>query len=558
MKKKIRDLAQNKSFCTLAWTGTSISPTGYLAPCCLFEESIKDQSGNSFKIYQDEIGVALNSTYMKNVRAKMISGELIDACSQCYSAESHGGISLRTQSNADPILIKEDYSIDEYVEPYYIDFKLNNKCNLKCRMCQPKDSNLVYNEFSEISKAEPSFANFENTKLYDPELRIDLNDFPNWEDSDDFFKKIEHQLPHLKSISLVGGEPLIVESVYRILDLAIETGHAEHIKVFVTSNFMAVNEAKLVKFVEHFKMFTIFISLDAVSSELHYIRFPSKFDRILSNYKKFFEISKTNPRFLLRFAVTIQMYNLLYLDGILNFLDQLHKEDELHFDGLLPPLSFTYVKFPKHLSMDIAPDNIRKVALAKIKMQIIDSVCYKAFPKHATQINQLMGAIKDSISPDRERLIQEFLYYTEVLDKKRGQRLQDHLPELHKLLVENNFSARPPLENIHIIREKGWFFSDKKNLKDAINCFEKALTIENEDHFIDYRELGWMYFARRKFDQSYENYKKAFAINQEDIHTARGLIYASLKVKDKNLARQALDTAIRIEPENKELRNIKI
>jgi hypothetical protein len=62
---KREELIQNPSFCTLAWTGLSVSPTGTMTPCCLFERAIEIKEGQSYRIYEDDISTAYNSDFMK-------------------------------------------------------------------------------------------------------------------------------------------------------------------------------------------------------------------------------------------------------------------------------------------------------------------------------------------------------------------------------------------------------------------------------------------------------------------------------------------------------------
>ena len=219
----------SKTFCVKAFGGISVTPSGACAPCCLFERMISDEKGQPFKIWQVDIEKSNNSEFMREVRRKMLAGEAVDPCRQCYQVEAHGGVSLRMQANS------TDYEMPDVLDPDFIypalslDLKLNNRCNLKCRMCQPRDSHLVYNEFEKISKTMPEFQFYSNANLTDPDLEIPLDQIPEWSNSEDFFEKLDRMLSTIRKIAIVGGEPLLLDEVYRLIDLCVERGFASNI-----------------------------------------------------------------------------------------------------------------------------------------------------------------------------------------------------------------------------------------------------------------------------------------------------------------------------------------
>ena len=76
-------LFHNKTFCMLPWTGINVEPNNRVRPCCEFQQSL----GNSSV---DSLETIWNSSSWKQVRTKMLAGERVAACDNCYQKESTG------------------------------------------------------------------------------------------------------------------------------------------------------------------------------------------------------------------------------------------------------------------------------------------------------------------------------------------------------------------------------------------------------------------------------------------------------------------------------------
>ena len=129
----------NKKFCPLPWINISIDVNGSLRPCCRYLQPnaqtnhklpyIHNASGNLDKHY--------NSEAWKKLRQAFINGEQPNECNMCWNDEQGGVKSYRETfvetKNID--LSKVDFTSDTIDAPLTLDLKLNNVCNLKCRIC---------------------------------------------------------------------------------------------------------------------------------------------------------------------------------------------------------------------------------------------------------------------------------------------------------------------------------------------------------------------------------------------------------------------------------------
>ncbi|MDP7322019.1 MAG: twitch domain-containing radical SAM protein [Bacteriovoracaceae bacterium] len=516
--KVINKLSKSKTFCTKAWGGLSISPSGAMTPCCLFERPICDQNNKAYRVWESDIQEVYNSEFMQDVRKKMLKGEDVPACRQCYQAESYGEQSLRTTSNKEQYEFANHYKLDQPILPVSLDLKMNNKCNLRCRMCQPRDSHLIEKEFSEIIEENTDFGFFSNTALIDPDVKIPLVEIPQWSHEQKFKESFIKMLPSLKKISVVGGEPLILEDFYTLLEWCIDEGKSHEIYLCLTTNLMSVPLEKIKRLFPHFSHSLINISLDATGKELEYIRYPSRFERIVNNYKKLYQ-SESLKNIDYIFTPTVQVYNILYLADIYKFIDELLEQD---YFFPYKPLHLTFLEFPEHLNIRCLPTSIREKAIEKLKKAMSETKFLKENDFYLEQHDQLLRILECEHFENQKEIFAQFLYYTEVLDSKRGQRMQDYLDELYESIALLDISAKAPEELYTKIREKGWRLAKLGFYEKAIAHFEKSLTM-SPDKYLDYREMAWMKMELKDFDAAYNLYKKGLKLNAKDPYLKKGL-----------------------------------
>ncbi len=536
------NMPASKTFCVKAFGGISVTPSGACAPCCLFERMISDEKGQPFKIWQDDIDKINNSEFMREVRRKMLAGEAVDPCRQCYQVEAHGGVSLRMQANS------TDYEMPDVLDPDFIypalslDLKLNNRCNLKCRMCQPRDSHLVYNEFEKISKTMPEFQFYSNANLTDPDLEIPLDQIPEWSNSEDFFEKLDRMLSTIRKIAIVGGEPLLLDEVYRLIDLCVERGVASNITLIFTTNLMHVPFEKLRHQLPKFKTVLFNISLDATGKELNYIRYPTVMSKVMENFHKLYSLREAGNMYF-QFSPTVQVYNVLYLSDVYHMVEKL-LEKKFVFTGA--PVHLTYLEFPQHLNIRILPENVRRRAIEKLKRLYIEVPLLMNSPIVRANLNQLIQSLqKDSIS--HYDYLPEFLHYSQTLDKERGQRGEDFLPELFSFLKD--IKPASPVEPFYRTRERGWRLAQQGKLAKAIEVFETSV-ISSPNKDLDYREMAWMNFELGRMTEAESLYRSAYSINPKDPVILKGLALTYSKAGKLELLKKLLPEACLANPQD--------
>jgi radical SAM protein with 4Fe4S-binding SPASM domain len=122
------------TFCVLPWMHLYIGPDGNVLPCCR-----SDRDFSMGNIQATSILDIAKSDQFNRLRSNMINGKRSKECSSCYVREDAGLTSSREIYNlewqqVDASNLNPDGTIESF-NPVYFDIRLNNVCNLKCRMC---------------------------------------------------------------------------------------------------------------------------------------------------------------------------------------------------------------------------------------------------------------------------------------------------------------------------------------------------------------------------------------------------------------------------------------
>jgi MoaA/NifB/PqqE/SkfB family radical SAM enzyme len=129
------NLPHNK-FCVLPWISIEASPIGTVRPCCLADDEIIDNDGNKFELATAKFDDIQNSDHMRKLRQQFLDGEKPQTCRKCWNEERSDRTSKRmhTLDRLKHMLPDQDWTAD--AKPLmFLDLKLGNICNLKCRIC---------------------------------------------------------------------------------------------------------------------------------------------------------------------------------------------------------------------------------------------------------------------------------------------------------------------------------------------------------------------------------------------------------------------------------------
>jgi MoaA/NifB/PqqE/SkfB family radical SAM enzyme len=382
------------NFCIMPFVHSFVTPN-IVSPCCAYTDNIKL---NSKEQYWD-------SHQLKNIQKNMLDNVRDTGCDICWKKEDRGYSSLRQHSNqiyADHVEeIKQNKKLDH---PFYIDLRLGNLCNLKCRMCVSEWSSQIAGEI--LDNPNEDWIDTPTQKV------IELDD--------DTWELLDQWLPHVRRVFMTGGEPTIIKRNLDYINKIISSGRSKEVELIFTTNATNINQ-KFIEIGKEFKSVSYNVSIDAVGTLAKYIRYPSDWATIENNLK--------NIKWGVSLNTTIQWLNMTRLNEIFDYIENCG----IAFGGVW----FQLVTDPAYLDPIYAPKFMKEKCISDI-----DNFLNRPFLQEEKYNNILYGELKQSLTQTKEFLVKnidntqhvdEFLKRMEILDRLRGQKLFEVLPELQQL-----------------------------------------------------------------------------------------------------------------------------
>jgi len=414
---------------------------------------LRAENGDVLNLHHDKLIDAKNTDLLRDIRKAMLKGDRHEGCQRCY-VEEDAGIYSRRQSEVE--LWKNSYSLPQALNQTdsnggisesdvplrYLDLRFGNKCNLKCRMCGPTESDQWYQTQTEIWNT--TFFAEGNRKLeivQDTKGSYKLKDNPyNWYDSEDFWKDLDSYMPKMERIYFAGGEPLLIETHLTFLEKCIEKGYASRIELEYNSNITAASE-KILKIWSHFKRVDLGISIDGIGAMNEYIRYPSRWSQVHSRIQL---VDESDVNLKIWWAATLLVYNFLHFPDLMDWIvDQNFKRINKSVMGS-EILSPHMLNNPRFLSIQIFPEaskhKIKDVFAEKKKYFREKTMAASHFSEDekkrlTKRFDKLIdGYTQLMFKEDHSHMLEKFWKYTNALDKINGTSFRDVSPETYELL----------------------------------------------------------------------------------------------------------------------------
>lgn len=399
------------------FTGLATREDGAICACC--------RSHPVGFINKAKLEDIWNNDTMKRIRKQVLNNERPPECEPCFALEDQNVESLRQRHIAGKIpearinlypnaldSLQEDYSMPFEIPT--MELKLNNLCNLKCRMCHPMDST-SWNDWDQVKE----FYKKENNIIA---LLVDQHDLQNkphldkFQDSPEWWASLEKLLPHFRRVEFAGGEPLMDPQHYRILDMLAPYGNQIEIKYATNLTMLGKSNRTVWEYWPKFKSVAVNVSIDGIGNSYEYIRGNASWAELINNIKQIQTISNISR---IVGAVTVQVSNVLVLDKMIEyFLDDLGIVFHTH-----------RVSYPNLLSVQVLPHDLKVLAvrrLLRVQKKLKDFKMIKAHPELLDYTN---GQIEDNISyilaKDQTALWTDCIEFNRRLDATRQQSFLD-------------------------------------------------------------------------------------------------------------------------------------
>ena len=309
----------------LPWISIETSPIGTSRPCCLAIDEITDEDGVKYDLNKHTLTQIYQSGYMQDLRQEFLDGKQPDTCKRCWDEEAAGRVSKRINSR---IRLKEyyddvDFSNTNPDQLWFIDLKLGNICNLKCRIC---------GSWSSSPWAQEEMAYLPDVKKKEHLAYTFLKQGAWPRENPQFWDNLKSLLPNIKYFEFTGGEPFLIKEHFELLRYAVEHGYSKDIEIHYNTNGTVFPDFADVW--KEFKHVEIAFSIDNMGARFEYERYLAKWDEVQANMVKFTEIR--SKKLTIHLCTTINIQNVYYLHEICDWISQ-QTFDNVYFNMLHDP-----------------------------------------------------------------------------------------------------------------------------------------------------------------------------------------------------------------------------
>ena len=362
--KSILQQAKDKDiwFCTIPFTQVYNEINGKYCACCFGKESTKHTIENTtLKEWM------IDSEYMNSIRKEMLDPNtdfkaVNEICRRCRSDEEKYGRSRRTnclkihtndkefwdniQRNVEMYKASGQYAFDERI--LEIQLKVfGSECNLDCFMCMHANS---------TTRQKVADAGVWNDKVYgkpskqrDEYIRLVMRDKTKGVNA-----QVLELAPYIRSIKIIGGEPLVMKKHYELLEKIIESGHAKHIYLKYQTNLTKTKKGRhnIFTYIPHFKNVSMVASVDGIGKTIEYMRRRTEWDEVVENINKCNEFDN----------VVVDFNGLVTNLSVLRFYEII---DWVKENPVIDQLNWAMIDKPTHFRPNNLPEEIKQKLIPK-------------------------------------------------------------------------------------------------------------------------------------------------------------------------------------------------
>ena len=300
-------------FCVLPWVSLEASPIGTVRPCCLADDEIVDDAGQKFSLLTANFKDIQNSNSMRKLREQFLAGEQPQTCRKCWNEERAGRTSKRmhTINRLKHSVTDSEWTAD--AKPLmFLDLKLGNICNLKCRICGSWSS-------SQFASEEISFLGKDEQKKSHAYQMLKQGAWPR--ENTQFWHEIDQCLDDIRYIEFTGGEPFMIDQHFDMLQGIVDRGIAHQVEIHYNTNGTQWTE-RGPDIWKHFKTVEIAFSIDDVGARFEYQRTNADWAVVLDTITSFQYLKTQLPNLQLQCCSTVNIFNVRYIDELAHWITQ--------------------------------------------------------------------------------------------------------------------------------------------------------------------------------------------------------------------------------------------
>lgn len=364
-----------------------------------------------------------NTPTTKEVRQQMLDGLKPAEDNYCYDIEKTGNYSDRQYLavqfiKEDPNIIAKTaaYEPDEQIYPKYLTVSFTNRCQMSCIYCGAGKSSTWKKEIDEHGPYPLNVK--DNYDKYMPR-----NDIMKVEDNpyvDKFWKWLPDAYPHLQTIRLTGGEPLLDENTFKLLQYVKD--NPKELSFEISTNLMVTDRrvSNYINLVKGLPGQKCYVSVDTWGEQAEWIRTGLKIEQFEHNLHR-----------VLGNGIKVGIMCTFNLLSIPNFEEWVFKMAELkqQYPGLLT-VDVPQMVEPLHLTTRIADKKLINMLDKAYKSMLTYSHLFEDY--EISKFKRTIAWTKANLmkGEELERNRKDFVKFANEKDRRRGTNFLETFPEL--------------------------------------------------------------------------------------------------------------------------------
>ena len=380
-------MISKETYCELPFKGVFLNTNGDVKFCCALNKPLGNISDKSLsEIMQGEIA--------SEIRKSILNNQWHDYCSVCKQAEKQSGssqrsFSIRPDNFEKAKLIENEFQFN--IES--IDVRWSNTCNLSCVYC--------------FSGASSKWASI-------------LNEYvvrPSSEEHQKFLSDIVEHATTIKSVNLLGGEPLL-EKFNENLLIALHDYPNISYNVLSNLSIPEITTNRIFQLLNKNDSVTWAVSFETIGERYDYVRNGSSWDLFQNNVRTVYEI--TNKKLLVHFTYCI--YSATRLVEFFDYVSSVPWFKKIIIQQLVTP---------SYLNVSMQNEKIRDSAIQEISI-CVDKY-HEMFPEEMQQLIEIRQALLDLPFINSSEHFNKIKNTETILSKKIG--IYELWPELAESLA---------------------------------------------------------------------------------------------------------------------------
>jgi hypothetical protein len=285
----------------------------------------------------------------------------------------------------------------------FLDLKLGNICNLKCRICGSWSS-------SQFATEELNFLPRDEQKQSYAYQRLKAGAWPR--ENQQFWQQIDSVLTDIRYIEFTGGEPFMIREHFAMLQGIVDRGIAHQVEIHYNTNGTQFPEQAEAIW-KHFKTVEIAFSIDDLRERFEYQRSNAVWADVVFNIDRFRLLREDYPNIQLQCCSTVNVFNIAYLQDVAWWIH------EQQFDFVY----WNMMHDAWYFSIATLPESAKAILTTRLQSATFPEV-------YQQEINRIIDFMNNGASMDGFMLRMKI----QDLDRKRRQNLKDVEPELAEIL----------------------------------------------------------------------------------------------------------------------------